>query len=40
MANSNQKLLRWKLELQLYNFEIHHRPGQLNFLPDFLSRPA
>jgi len=40
MANTNQKLLRWKLELQQYTLEIRHRPGGLNFLPDFLSRPA
>ena len=40
IVNSNQKLLHWKLELQQYNLEIRHRPGRLNFLPDFLSRPA
>lgn len=40
MANSNQKLLRWSLELQQYALDIRHRPGRLNLLPDILSRPA
>src|SRR6218665_2698265 len=40
MANHNQKLLRWKLELQQFNFGFRHRPGRANFLPDFLSRPG
>ena len=40
MANHNQKLLRWKLELQQFNLVIRHRPGRANFLPDFLSRPG
>lgn len=40
MANVNQKLLRWSLELQQYTLDIRHRPGRLNLLPDILSRPA
>jgi hypothetical protein len=40
MANSNQKLLRWSLELQQYSLVIKHRPGRLNLLPDILSRPS
>jgi len=40
MANSNQKLLRWRLELQQYTLEIRHRPGRFNILPDLLSRPS
>src|SRR5678815_2764971 len=40
MANSNQKLLRWSLELQQFALEIRHRPGRLNVLPDLLSRPS
>lgn len=40
MANHNQKLLRWSLELQHYNLEIIHRPGKENLLPDLLSRPS
>ena len=40
MANSNQKLLRWRLELQQFSLEIRHRPGRLNLLPDLLSRPS
>ena len=40
MANHNQKLLRWSLELQTYNIEIIHRSGRENVLPDLLSRPS
>jgi len=39
MANHNQKLLRWSLELQQYNLEICHRAGRDNLMPDLLSRP-
>jgi hypothetical protein len=39
MANHNQKLLRWSLELQQYNLDIIHRAGKDNLLPDLLSRP-
>ena len=39
MANYNQKLLRWSLELQQYNLNIVHRAGKYNLLPDILSRP-
>jgi hypothetical protein len=40
MANHNQKLLRWSLELQQYNLDIVHRAGKFNLLPDLLSRPS
>ena len=40
MANYNQKLLRWSIELQQYNLIIKHRPGSKNLLPDLLSRPS
>ena len=40
MANSNDKLLRWSLELQKYALDIRHRPGRENLLPDLLSRPS
>ena len=39
MANHNQKLLRWSLELQQFNLKICHRAGKDNLLPDLLSRP-
>jgi hypothetical protein len=39
MANCNQKLLRWSLELAQYNLVIKHRPGSKNCIPDLLSRP-
>lgn len=32
------RLARWVLRLQPYDFEIIHRPGKLNIVPDFLSR--
>jgi len=38
MANHNQKLLRWSLELQQYNLQILHRSGKDNLTPDLLSR--
>lgn len=40
MANHNQKLLRWSLELQQYNLTIKHRAGKHNLIPDILSRPS
>jgi len=40
MSPHNQKLLRWNLELQQYNFEIIHRAGKNNLLPAILSRPS
>jgi hypothetical protein len=40
MANSNQKLLRWSIELQQYTLDIKHRPGKDNLMPDLLSRPS
>jgi len=40
MVNSNDKILRWSLELQKYSLDIQHRPGKENLLPDLLSRPA
>ena len=39
MANHNQKLLRWSLELGQYNLNVVHRRGRDNLLPDLLSRP-
>jgi len=40
MANHNQKLLRWALELQQFSMTIVHRPGSKNLIPDILSRPS
>ena len=39
MSTANQKLLRWKLQLQEFHLEIVHRAGKKNILPDILSRP-
>ena len=40
MSQSNNKLMRWKLQLMDYNIAIKHRPGKQNILQDILSRPA
>jgi hypothetical protein len=40
MANYNNKLLRWAIELQQYNIKVVHRPGKDNLIPDILSRPS
>ena len=36
-ANTNQRLLRWSLELQSYDLVINHVCGKDNVLTDFLS---
>lgn len=38
MKNANQKLMRWKIELGEYNFDIEYLPGKTNKIADFLSR--
>ena len=39
MSLTNQKLMRWRLQLHEYDLEIAHRQGKQNILPDILSRP-
>ena len=34
----NDKIMRWRLELACYSFDIIYRPGKANILPDTLSR--
>ncbi|KRX59255.1 Pro-Pol polyprotein [Trichinella sp. T9] len=34
----NDKIMRWKIELSYYDFDIIHRPGKDNVTPDALSR--
>lgn len=34
----NDKIMRWRLELACYSFDIVYRPGKENVLPDALSR--
>ena len=38
LSESNNKLLRWKLILMEYNFDIVHIPGKSNVIADALSR--
>lgn len=37
-ASTNQRLMRWALALQSYDFEVKHRPGKSNQNADGLSR--
>ncbi|KRX72265.1 Uncharacterized protein T06_5783 [Trichinella sp. T6] len=37
-ASDNDKIMRWKIELSCYDFDIIHRPGKDNVTPDALSR--
>jgi hypothetical protein len=37
-AKLRSKIARWSLILAEYDFDIHHRPGKDNTLPDLLSR--
>ena len=39
MSLTNQKLMRWRLQLQEYDLEIVHHQGKQNILPDMLKRP-
>ena len=39
MYLTDQKLMRWRLQLQEYDLEIVHRQGKQNILSDILSRP-
>ena len=38
MANKNQRLTRWSLQLQQYDIVISHIKGKDNIIPDALSR--
>jgi hypothetical protein len=40
MACSNMRLLRWAMELQPYQLNIHHVKGRDNIVADYLSRPC
>ena len=35
----NRRQARWLCELANYHFTLHHKPGESNYKPDFLSRP-
>ena len=34
----NNKILRWRMELSEYDFDIIYRSGKMNCVPDALSR--
>lgn len=38
MAYESNRLARWALKLQGFNFTIRHRKGSQNIVPDTLSR--
>lgn len=38
LQNPSGRLARWAVHLSQYNFDIEHRPGKLNIVPDALSR--
>ena len=40
MKHHNQKLMRWKLQLQDYNLVISHPKGKQNVLPYLVCRPS
>jgi hypothetical protein len=37
-SETSQKVKRWKLAIQEYDFDIHHIPGRLNVIADAFSR--
>lgn len=39
MKDHNRKILRWALEIQEYQLDIHFKPGRQNEFADLLSRP-
>lgn len=38
ISNPTGRLARWSVRLAQFNFELKHRKGKLNVVPDFLSR--
>ena len=40
VKNPASRLLRWRLRLEEYNYEIHYIPGSMNHLADALSRDS
>jgi RNase H-like domain found in reverse transcriptase len=40
LATTNQRILRWALELQPYQLIIRHVKGKDNVIADYLSRPC
>lgn len=38
LSNPSGRLSRWAMNLSQFTFEVKHRPGKLNIVPDMLSR--
>lgn len=38
LSNPSGRLARWAMQISSYNFDICHKPGKLNVVPDALSR--
>jgi len=38
MSSKNQRIMRWSLELQKHNLDVHHIKGKENVIADALSR--
>lgn len=38
IKNPSSRLMRWRLKLEEYNFDIRHTPGKFNYTADALSR--
>lgn len=38
LTNSNDKIVRWKLQLSEFDYEIVYKPGKQNVVADALSR--
>ena len=34
----NDKIMRWRIDLSCYSFDIEYQPGKDNIAPDMLSR--
>lgn len=40
LSNPSGRLARWSMQISQYNFEVSHKKGKLNIVPDALSRAS